>query len=125
MLNLNSLLVFSDNPKKLVDFYSKILGKGPGWHGGNFAGWQVGKGYLVIGPHDKVHGKSKQPERIMFNFETGDVAGEFKRIKGMGATVIQKPYHPKEDDKDDPNGMIATFADPDGNYFQIMSVMKM
>ena len=67
-----------------------------------------------FGPHDKIHGKNATPERVMFNFETKDVKGEFERIKKLGAAVVAKPYHPTED----PKGMITTFADPDNNYFQ-------
>jgi predicted enzyme related to lactoylglutathione lyase len=56
----------------------------------------------------------------MLNFETSDVKGEFKRIKGLGVKVIADPYH-MEDDQD---SLIATFADPEGNYFQLVSPMK-
>jgi predicted enzyme related to lactoylglutathione lyase len=125
MLNFNSLLVFSEDPKVLVDFYKKVFQSEPGWTGGDFSGFQVGSGYLVIGPHDKVHGKSTTPERIMFNFETKDVKAEFERIKKLGADVIQDPYHPSEEDENDQEALIATFADPDGNYFQLTSPMKM
>jgi predicted enzyme related to lactoylglutathione lyase len=31
--------------------------------------------------------------------------------------VVAEPYHPMEDQK----GTIATFADPDNNYFQLMT----
>src|SRR5260221_303896 len=96
MLNLSSFLLFSDNPKKLSDFYKKILAIDPDWDDNSYTGFQVGSCHLIIGPHDKVHGKSPNPERIMFNFETADVMGEFERIKGLGATVIKAPYHPKE-----------------------------
>lgn len=75
------------------------------------------KGFITIGPHDKVRGKNKNPERIMFNLETKDVKREFGRIKKIGAKVIAKPYHPGEA----PDMMIATFADPDNNYFQLLT----
>jgi predicted enzyme related to lactoylglutathione lyase len=42
------------------------------------------------------------------------VENEFERIKDTGATVIKEPYEMG-------GGMIATFADPDGNYFQLMT----
>ncbi len=119
MLNLNSILVFSDNPKQLEEFYEKVFGQNPGWRGGDFVGWQVGNSYFMVGPHGKVHGKSSNPERIMFNFETEDVDGEFKKLKDAGVTVVREPYQP-----DEARDMwIATFADPDGNYFQIATPM--
>ena len=37
-----------------------------------------------------------------------------------GATVVQEPYQPGEA----PEGWIATFSDPDDNYFQLLSPME-
>ena len=121
MLNFNSLLLFSENPKKLADFYHKVFNVDPGWTAGEYVGFQVGRAYFMVGPHDKVKGKNKNPERMMFNLETSDVAGEFKRIKGYGAKVVAEPYHPGES----PKMWLATFEDPDGNYFQLASPMSM
>jgi len=120
MLNFNSILVFSENPKKLVDFYTKVFQKDPEWTGGDFSGWKVETGFFTIGLHSEVHGKSKNPERLIFNFETSEVEEEFKRIEKFGAKVIAKPYHPMEEH----TMMLATFADPDNNYFQLASPMK-
>jgi predicted enzyme related to lactoylglutathione lyase len=117
MLDFNSILVFSEDPKKLADFYMKVFQKDPDWSEGGYYGFMVGKGFITFGPHDKVHGKSANPERIMFNFETMDVKGEFERIKKLGAGIVAEPYNPMDDAK----MMIATFADPDNNYFQLMS----
>lgn len=121
MLNLNSLLLFSQNPKKLAAFYKKVLGTEPSWNEGEYQGFQAGDGHLIIGPHDKVKGKSKNPERIIFNFETSNVKKEFERVKELGAKVVAQPYHPGEE----PSMWLATLADPDGNYFQLASPMKM
>ena len=120
MLNLNSILLFSEDPKALAEFYTKIFEKESEWNEGDYHGFQVGNGTITIGPHDKVHGKNATPERIMFNFETENVEEESKRITELGATVIKEAYHPDEAHE----MMIATFADPDGNYFQLMTPMK-
>jgi predicted enzyme related to lactoylglutathione lyase len=120
MLNFNSMLLSSEAPKKLVDFYRQILAREPKWQEGEFSVFEVGTGALVIGPHSKVRGQTKNPERMMFNFETGEVKGEFERMKKLGAKVIAEPYHMGED----PGHWIATLADPDGNYFQLVSPMK-
>ena len=117
MLNFNSTLLFSENPKKLADFYQKVFQKGPEMAEHDYYGFSVGKGFFTIGPHSKIHGKNPQPERVLFNFETNDVKEEFERIKKLGADVIAKPYNPDEAH----NMWIATFADPDGNYFQLMT----
>lgn len=120
MLNFNSILVFSEDPKKLSDFYEKVLQAGPNWVEGGYYGFMAGQGMITFGPHDKVSGKSKEPERIMLNFETPDVKEEFERIKELGATVIKEPYQMGMEEEDW-KGWIATFADPDGNYFQLMT----
>jgi predicted enzyme related to lactoylglutathione lyase len=117
MLNFNSILLFSENPMKLKEFYRKIFRKKPDWSEGGYYGFMAGKGFITIGPHGKVRGKSRNPERIMFNLETKDVKREFGRIKKIGAAVIAEPYHPMEA----PEMMIATFADPDNNYFQLVT----
>ncbi len=118
MLNFSSILVFSEDAKKLADFYKKVFDKDPDWSDGGYYGFMAGSAFLSIGPHDKVHGKSSNPERIMINFETKDVKGEFERIKKTGATVIKAPYQMGEDGN---AAWIATLADPDGNFFQLMT----
>lgn len=116
MLNFNSILLSSENPKKLTEFYAKVFDKKPDMDENNYRGFLVGSCFLTIGPHDKIHGNNSNPDRILFNFETKDVKGEFKRIKKLGAKVITEPY-----EMGDGGFWIATFADPDGNYFQLMS----
>jgi predicted enzyme related to lactoylglutathione lyase len=60
-----------------------------------------------------VHGQNSSPGRIIFFFDTDDVKGEFERVKGLGATVVKEPYEMSD------QFWLATFADPDGNYFQL------
>ena len=45
--------------------------------------------------------------------------GDFDRFKAAGATVIREPYNFPEA----PDSWIATFADPDDNYFQLVTPM--
>lgn len=85
-----------------------------------YIGFLVGSTFLTVGPHDKVKGKNSNPERVIFNFETPDVQEEFNRIKELGANVVAEPYQMGEGDP----AWIATFEDPDGNYFQLMSPWK-
>lgn len=123
MLNFNSILVFSENPEELSSFYEIVFDKKPEMQMEGYTGFQVGAAWITIGPHDKVKGKSTNPERIMFNLETDDVKGEFERIKELGAEVIAEPYGMEEEGES--KDAIATFADPDGNFFQLMTPMPM
>lgn len=118
MLNLNSIMIGTEDSKKLSDFYKKVLQKEPDMVEGDWYGFSCGSCFLSIGTHDKVKGQSTNPERIILNFETKEVKEEFERIKGLGATVIKEPYSMGEGDS---TADIATLADPDGNYFQLMT----
>jgi predicted enzyme related to lactoylglutathione lyase len=118
-MNLNSILIGSENPDRLVEYYKKLFGE-PTWNDGGYTGWLIGSGAVTIGPHDKVKGKNTSPGRIIWNIESPDVRGDFDRFKAAGATVIAEPYG-MDDSPDD--AVIATFADPDDNYFQLMSPM--
>jgi predicted enzyme related to lactoylglutathione lyase len=119
-MNLNSILIGSEDPRRLADFYTKLFGT-PFWDEGGYTGWQLGSGFVTVGPHDQVKGRNAQPGRLIWNIESADVKAEFERLKAAGATVIREPYGPDQE----PDGLIATFADPDDNYFQLMSPMDM
>ena len=118
MLNLNSVMIGTTQPTVLADFYEKVLGKPAEMidQENGFWGWQVGSAFLSILEHSEMGGQSKDPGRIMFNFETAQVKEEFERMKASGATIIREPYEMG-------GGWIATLADPDGNYFQLVTPM--
>ena len=118
-MNFNGILIGSDNPDRLVAFYTKLFGE-PAWSEGGYTGWMIGSGYVAVGAHSEVSGTSQQPGRIIWNIDCPDVKGEFERFKAAGATVVAEPYGDEEGEQ---AGYIATFADPDGNYFQLMSPM--
>jgi len=118
-MNLNGILIGSDNPQRLVDYYTKLFGE-PGWSEGGYTGWMIGAGSVTVGAHSEVSGTNPQPGRVIWNIESEDVKGDFGRFQSAGATVVREPYGMDESDDD---GLIATFADPDGNYFQLMSPM--
>jgi predicted enzyme related to lactoylglutathione lyase len=120
-MNLNSVLIGSEDPKKLVDYYTKLFGE-PGWTEGGYTGWQIGSGAVTVGPHDQVKGKNAQPGRVIWNVETSDVKADFERLRAAGATVVREPYNPGDPGDGSPM-WIATFSDPDENYFQLMSPM--
>lgn len=120
-MKLQGVIVTSENPEKLVEFYGKVFQKDPDWTGGNYSGFDLDNGAVIIGPHDQIHGRNPQPGRIMINFETADVVGEYDRIKGLGAKSIAAPYHPSEEDQ----MWLATLEDPDGNYIQLGSPIEL
>lgn len=119
MLSFRSIMIFSEDPDKLANFYKEVFQKDPDMDEEEYKGFMVGSGFISIGPHDKVHGKNSNPERIMINLETKEVKEEFERIKQIeGVSIIAEPYEMGDENM---KAWIATLADPDGNYFQLMT----
>ena len=118
MLNLNSVMLGTKQPKELANFYEKVIGKPADMvdSENGFYGWQVGSAYLSVLEHSEMGGNAKDPGRMMLNFETIQVKEEFDRIKALGGMVIKAPYEMG-------GGWIATLADPEGNYFQLVTPM--
>lgn len=107
-------MVGTSQPEAMAEFYKKIFDKDPDMEEGGWYGWQVGSTFFSLGEHSEVVGQAKEPQRIMLNFETTEVKEEFERMRDAGATVIKEPYEMG-------GAWIATLADPDGNYFQLMT----
>jgi len=118
MLNLNSVMIGTMQIKEVASFYEKVLGKPADMIDteNGFHGWQVGSVFMGVLEHSEMLSRSKDPGRIMINFETTQVKEEFERIKALGGVVIKAPYEMG-------GGWIATLADPDGNYFQLITPM--
>ena len=120
MLKLNNLMIGTSDPKAMSSFYEKVFGRPADLNEGDqWFSWNTSeKMSLSIGPHSEVTGRAKEPQRMILNMETPEVRDEFARIKkASGATVVKEPYEMG-------GAWIATFADPDGNYFQLVSPME-
>ncbi|EKD61974.1 MAG: hypothetical protein ACD_52C00327G0003 [uncultured bacterium] len=120
---IESVTLFSENAKKLADFYSKKVGlkvsmeaemgdKGEKLFGFEFAS---SSGFYVV-DHSRVRGKNKNPERMIVNFEVDDIKKEVKKLYKAKVKKIQEIYHIES------YGWIATFEDVDGNYFQLVQI---
>jgi predicted enzyme related to lactoylglutathione lyase len=118
-VNFNGLLIGSEDPQALSAFYARLLGE-PTYRDESYSTWVIGSGAISIGPHSEVKGRNETPGRIIWNIETTDVQGEAAKFKAAGATVIAEPYS----FEGYPDAWIATFEDPDGNYFQLMTPMQ-
>lgn len=117
-MNFNSILIGSEQPEALAAYYTRLFGE-PTWNDGGYTGWLIGSGGVTIGPHSEVHGTNPEPGRIIWNIESADVQADFARFRDAGAIVVREPYG-----FEGAEGQIATLADPDGNYFQLMSPMS-
>lgn len=115
-MNFNNILIGTDDPARLIEYYTKILGE-PAYKDESYSSWQLGTGTVSVGAHSEVHGNNEMPGRFLWNIETDDVQAEFARMQGAGAIVVKEPYSFDQM----PSVWIATLADPDGNYFQLMT----
>lgn len=116
---IEGIMIGSPDAKKLADFYKNKVGlkismEGEvGDNGEKFYMFDIKKGGgFVIMHHKEVRGKNHMPARYIMNFEVEDIKKETKRLKDEGVKVIKDVYHIQD------YGFIATFEDPDGNYFQ-------
>ncbi len=119
-MEFNGILIGSDNAPRLAEYYTKLFGK-PGWDDNGYVGWMLGSAGITVAPHSEVHGQNDAPGRIIWNMTSEDVKADFERFKAAGAIVVREPYNFEQA----PDSWVATFADPDGNYFQLNSPMEM
>ena len=117
-LNLNSIMIGTSQPRVLAEFYQKVFDRPADMIEGEWHMWQVGSSALSIGEHSEVKGQAKEPSRIILNLETKEVKAEFERLEKLNATIIKEPYEMG-------GGWIATLADPDGNFIQLMTPWEM
>lgn len=123
MRGIESVLLFSEDAKKLAKYYQEVVGLKStleakyGEENEDLYGFEwKGKPGLYIMHHKKVKGKNKQPERMFFNLEVDDIKKEVARLKKVKAKLVADIYHVED------YGFIATFEDIDGNYFQFVQV---
>lgn len=105
--------VNSEQPDRLIPFYRDVVGLTPNPDIGPGA-FMVGPSMFIIDGHDGVHGPTKEPPRVLINFVVDDLASEQKRLEDQGVQFVRRAG------KEPWGGVISTFADPDGNYCQII-----
>jgi predicted enzyme related to lactoylglutathione lyase len=110
-----ALNIGSEEPKALIEYYRALFGT-PFIERGGYASWMLEGNMITVGPHTDVKGKNPSPGRVMWSLMSGDIKADYERYKAAGATVVRELYQ----DPDAPF-MIATFSDPDDNYFQIVA----
>lgn len=100
------------------DFYVEVLGLSPRSDREGFLNFEFGGRRLTIALHDAVEGSTREPMRIMINFEVDDIDTVFERLVAHGAPAIRTPSPEAW------GGLVATSADPDGNVIQLMQFRR-
>jgi len=127
MINkIDGIMLFSENAKKLADFYKEKVGLErveemvAGENDENvflFSFGDEGTGFGIM-DHSRVKGKNQNPERFIVNLEVNDIEEEVKKLDKANVKKIQDTYHIEG------YGLIATFEDVDGNYFQLVQIRE-
>lgn len=120
MFSKYRILIYSENPDKLMEFYKDVLELEleekldiPNDYGYMFI--INGDFKLWIGKHSKIRGKVKESDRHIFNLYTDEVQKWYEKIKDFkGVTVVLKPSLTPFATKENPF-YVCTFLDPEGN----------
>lgn len=114
-MKVNSLFLnlTSEQPEKLLAFYRDVIGLPLRPEMGPDA-LDAGGATIGIDGHSEVKGPTKEPARILIDFNVDDVVAERKRLEAQGVTFIRK------EGVEYWGGVISTFPDPDGNYVQLI-----
>ncbi len=114
-MKVNSLVinVTSERPERLVAFYRDVVGLAPNPQIGEGAFDAGGTAFLIDG-HSETKGATKEPQRVLLNFFVDDLTAEQSRLEAQGVSFIRTAG------REHWGGVISTFADPDGNYCQLI-----
>ncbi|MEX0781743.1 MAG: VOC family protein [Dehalococcoidia bacterium] len=109
MINLTS-----EDREGLMAFYRDVVGLPPKAGMDEFA-LELGPGAtLAFDGHSEVHGRTKEPARVLLDLWVDSVAEAEEELKAKGVTFL------RSQGREYWGGIISTFQDPDGNYVQLM-----
>lgn len=126
MFSKYRILIYSENPDKLVNFYTEVLG----FKQVNKLTYDNDYGYMLnvvgeynvwIGKHSEVHGKAKESFRHLFNlYPEEGVEHWYNKIKDdPRITIVAEPFEAPFSTPENPV-WFATFLDPEGNCWQFV-----
>jgi predicted enzyme related to lactoylglutathione lyase len=107
------LNVTSEQPERLTAFYRDVVQLPPAEGMGESA-FNVGGATFIVDGHSETKGKAKEPHRSLIDLLVDDIAAEERRLRAQGVPCI------RSQGKEYWGGIISTFTDPDGNYFQLI-----
>jgi predicted enzyme related to lactoylglutathione lyase len=118
---LDTITIHSENPSELAKFYQETVGLNEPMEaeigeGDNAFLFEMEGTTLAIVSDPKIRGNNPQPERVVFNLEVSNIDEDVERVAKSGAKKVTDTYHIEG------YGFVATFEDPDGNYFQLVQV---
>ena len=112
------VLVFtsSDRFEEMARFYRDVLAFPVRSDRPGFINFAFGDQRLTVAIHSEVSGSSRDPDRLMINFSTDDVAAVVAHLTQAGVDIVRYAEREKW------GGWVATFRDPDGNLLQLLEL---
>jgi catechol 2,3-dioxygenase-like lactoylglutathione lyase family enzyme len=118
---ISTLLIWSEDFRKLADWYQQIFNLNvveeldhPQDTGVLFE-FPEGDTWLWIGQHSEIKGKNPDPYRHMFNINVESVKEAYDYLLGNQVEFLAPPFKAPTMNK-----YFATFYDPDGNVVQLI-----
>ena len=111
---MNGVIIWTDNLPRLRRFYCDTLGLKPHSDRDYFVSFKWGGLRFSIGSHDRVHGRARDPYRVMVNFDVDDIHVFHDAVAAKGVDFLRVP------EKEHWGGWVASFQDPDGNIIQVL-----
>jgi predicted enzyme related to lactoylglutathione lyase len=108
-LNLGSLLLGSSQVDTMKTWYRRAFDVDENAMGA----FEFGGVQFFIESHSEVSGPAREPARCIINLDVDDARGLAEHLKDLGADFVRKLTQ-------ESFGLIATVADPDGNYVQLI-----
>ena len=118
---VSTILIWSEDFRKLSDWYLhtfhlKVVEElDHPQDTGVLMEFPDGGPWIWVGQHSEIHGKNRDPLRIMFNITVDSVEKTYEYLVKNGTPIIAKPFKAPTFDK-----WFVTFSDPDGNTIQII-----
>ncbi|MFL6075138.1 MAG: VOC family protein [Mycobacteriales bacterium] len=109
--SLGSLVIGSADPDKLAAWYREAFA--PGTEPGVVV--DLAHGRLIFDRRDDLAAATLEPGRVLVNLHVQDFDATEAHLRELGVTWIRTR-------SSIPAGTLATVADPDGNYVQIVQV---
>lgn len=114
---LIGVLIYTGDLKRLANFYENTLGMTPQSVKSHAVAFKWSNNTrITLATHSEVHGRSREPQRMMVNLATDDILAAHAALAAKGVAFIRKPEQEKW------GGWVATFSDPDGNILQLLQL---
>jgi predicted enzyme related to lactoylglutathione lyase len=110
-----SIMLSSEDQDGLRAFYRDIVALPPRPEYGPNA-FSFGKAVLNISEHSETKGATKEPHRVILNLFVDDLDAQQERLRAAGVRFV------RDRGREEWGGIISTFADPDGNFVQLIQV---